>query len=69
MGGVCLVLLIACLVWFKEFKLVSFDPGFARGMGLPVAMLEQLILLLTVIANERRTRCYCIFQAEVRDGS
>lgn len=50
MGGVCLVLLIACLVWFKEFKLVSFDPGFARGMGLPVAMLEQLILLLTVIA-------------------
>ena len=26
MGGVCLVLLVACLVWFKEFKLVSFDP-------------------------------------------
>ncbi|MGQ8874287.1 metal ABC transporter permease [Paenibacillus sp. TSA_86.1] len=50
MGGVCLVLLVACLVWFKEFKLVSFDPGFARGMGLPVGLLEQLILLLTVIA-------------------
>lgn len=50
MGGVCLVLLIACLVWFKEFKLVSFDPGFARGMGLPVVALEQFILLLTVIA-------------------
>lgn len=50
MGGVCIVLLIACLVWFKEFKLVSFDPGFARGMGLPVGVLEQLILLLTVIA-------------------
>ena len=41
MGGVCLVLLIACLAWFKEFKLVSFDPGFARGMGLPVAMLSS----------------------------
>ncbi|MEK3825188.1 MULTISPECIES: metal ABC transporter permease [Paenibacillus] len=50
MGGVSLVLLIACLVWFKEFKLVSFDPGFARGMGLPVGVLEQFILLLTVIA-------------------
>jgi manganese/zinc/iron transport system permease protein len=50
MGGVCLVLLVACLIWFKEFKLVSFDPGFARGMGLPVGVLEQLILLLTVIA-------------------
>lgn len=50
MAGVCLILLIACLVWFKEFKLVSFDPGFARGMGLPVGVLEQLILLLTVIA-------------------
>lgn len=50
MAGVCIVLLIACLVWFKEFKLVSFDPGFARGMGLPVGVLEQLILLLTVIA-------------------
>ncbi|CAH1201600.1 Manganese transport system membrane protein MntC [Paenibacillus sp. JJ-223] len=50
MGGVCLILLLASVAWFKEFKLVSFDPGFARGMGLPVGMLEHLILLLTVIA-------------------
>lgn len=50
MGGVCLILLLASVAWFKEFKLVSFDPGFARGMGLPVGTLEHLILLLTVIA-------------------
>ncbi|MFD1178168.1 metal ABC transporter permease [Paenibacillus puldeungensis] len=50
MGAVSLLLLIMCALLFKEFKLVSFDPGFARGMGLKVAMLEQLMLFMTVVA-------------------
>ncbi|WP_435922323.1 metal ABC transporter permease [Paenibacillus sp. DYY-L-2] len=49
-GIVSLILVAACTLLFKEFKLVSFDPGFARGMGLKVGLLEQLLHLMTVIA-------------------
>lgn len=35
---------------FKEFKLLSFDPGFARGLGYPVTFLEQFMMFLIVIA-------------------
>lgn len=45
------VLLIGvCMLLFKEFKLVSFDPGFAKGLGFPVPLLEQGIMLLIVVA-------------------
>jgi manganese/zinc/iron transport system permease protein len=47
---ICLLLLSVSALLFKEFKLVSFDPGFARGMGYPVAFLEQLIMFLIVTA-------------------
>ncbi|GJM78631.1 hypothetical protein HMSSN139_11270 [Paenibacillus sp. HMSSN-139] len=50
MGAVSVLLIVICALLFKEFKLVSFDPGFARGMGLKVAFLEQLLLLMTVVA-------------------
>lgn len=49
-GVVSLLLVIICALLFKEFKLVSFDPGFARGMGMKTALLEQLLLLMTVVA-------------------
>lgn len=49
-GAVSLLLIIICALLFKEFKLVSFDPGFARGMGMKTALLEQLLLLMTVVA-------------------
>lgn len=50
MGAVSIMLVLICALLFKEFKLVSFDPGFARGMGMKVGLYEQLLLLLTVIA-------------------
>lgn len=50
MLGVSIFLLVVCCLLFKEFKLISFDPGFARGMGYPSGLLEQLLLFLTVIA-------------------
>lgn len=50
MGAVSVILVLICIMFFKEFKLVSFDPGFARGMGLKVGLYEQLLLLLTVVA-------------------
>ncbi|WP_160034764.1 metal ABC transporter permease [Paenibacillus sp. An7] len=50
MLGVSIFLLVVCCLLFKEFKLISFDPGFASGMGYPSGLLAQLLLFLTVIA-------------------
>ena len=47
---VTVLLLAACTLFFKEFKLISFDPEFAKGIGLPVAALEQFLMFLIVIA-------------------
>jgi len=43
------VVLAAVLVFFKEFKLISFDPGFAASLGVPVRRLEVLLTLLLVV--------------------
>lgn len=43
------LLIAGCTLLFKEFKLVSFDPGFARGLGFPVAAIEQLIMFFMVV--------------------
>jgi manganese/zinc/iron transport system permease protein len=50
MAGVALLLASACLLFFKEFKLISFDPGYARGIGFSVRALEQLLLCLVTVA-------------------
>ena len=44
-----LVLLIVFL-FYKEFKLISFDPQFARVIGLPIKRLETLLTSITVLA-------------------
>ncbi len=49
LAGISSLLLLLCLLLYKPFKLISFDAGFARGLGWPVARLEQLMLLLTVL--------------------
>lgn len=50
MAVISTVLIGACALLFKEFKLLSFDPGFARGIGYPTALLDQLVMLLLVVA-------------------
>ncbi|XID95803.1 metal ABC transporter permease [Paenibacillaceae bacterium WGS1546] len=50
MAGVAIALTIVCAALFKEFKLISFDPGFARGIGYPVPALEQTLLWLVTVA-------------------
>ncbi|MNZ58738.1 Manganese transport system membrane protein MntB [compost metagenome] len=50
MTMVCAILITVCSLLFKQFKIISFDPGFARGLGYPVAFLEQLLMLLIVVA-------------------
>jgi manganese/zinc/iron transport system permease protein len=41
-------LLVVALLW-KQFKVVSFDPGFAASLGLPVRRVELLLTTLTVV--------------------
>ncbi|GLI05787.1 hypothetical protein YDYSG_18170 [Paenibacillus tyrfis] len=50
MAVVALLLTMICALLFKEFKLLSFDPGFAKGIGLPVAFLDQFMMFLIVVA-------------------
>jgi manganese/zinc/iron transport system permease protein len=47
LGAVALTIL--ALLW-KEVKLISFDPQFAAGLGLPVRMLDVALVFLTVLA-------------------
>ncbi len=43
---------VCCLsaLLFKEFKLLCFDPGFARGLGFDTAVLDGVLMLLIVLA-------------------
>ena len=50
MMAVSFILIFTCTLFFKEFKLLSFDPGFAKGMGLPVVFLDYFIMMLIVAA-------------------
>jgi manganese/zinc/iron transport system permease protein len=44
-----LILFIVALA-YKEFKVFSFDPGFATGIGLPVRAIEIVLATLIVVA-------------------
>ncbi|NQY73441.1 MAG: metal ABC transporter permease [Candidatus Margulisbacteria bacterium] len=37
-------------IFWKEFKLISFDPDFAKSMGLPITKIEILLTTLIVLA-------------------
>ncbi|MCC2667769.1 MAG: manganese transporter permease [Armatimonadetes bacterium] len=50
MAACAAVVCLAAIVLFKEFKLLCFDPGFARGIGFPTAVLDGLLMLLIVLA-------------------
>tara|TARA_B100001115_G_scaffold165145_1_gene142531 strand:- start:2909 stop:4195 length:1287 start_codon:yes stop_codon:yes gene_type:complete len=49
-GGLALVLIVCTLIFFKEFKLLSFNPDFAQTLGLPVRGLRILMNSLMVLA-------------------
>ncbi|NBB83887.1 MAG: iron chelate uptake ABC transporter family permease subunit, partial [Alphaproteobacteria bacterium] len=50
MGGIAVVALGLVAAFWKEFKLVSFDPGYARSLGLPVVALEVLLTAMIALA-------------------
>ncbi len=49
-GLVAAVLLVVVLVFYKEFKLISFNADFAQISGLPVKRLRFLLSSITVLA-------------------
>jgi manganese/zinc/iron transport system permease protein len=48
LSAVALTLIVLVTVFFKEFKLITFDPAFARGLGLPVSLLNGVLMFLIV---------------------
>lgn len=48
---ICAVILIVImLLFFKEFKLVTFDIGFARSVGISTGVINTVLSLLIVLA-------------------
>ncbi|MFW6075578.1 MAG: metal ABC transporter permease [Chloroflexota bacterium] len=50
MAGVGIVALIVVALFYKEFKLLTFDPEFAGSIGLPTRALDVLLTSLIVAA-------------------
>ena len=49
-GGMALVLIVIIVVFFKGFKIVSFNPEYAKVIGLPVKFYEFVLATITVLA-------------------
>ncbi len=47
---VAFIVLLIVIIFYKEFKLISFDPQFAQVIGLPIKRLELLLTSITVLA-------------------
>jgi manganese/zinc/iron transport system permease protein len=47
---IAIIVLLTVLFFYKEFKLISFDPQFARVIGLPIKRLEMVLTSITVLA-------------------
>src|SRR6185369_7070448 len=49
-GGIGAAALVVLAAFWKEFKLLGFDPDYAASLGLPVRRLDLLLTTLTVVA-------------------
>lgn len=47
---IAIVVLLTVFIFYKEFKVISFDPQFAKVIGLPIRRLEMLLTSITVLA-------------------
>lgn len=50
MGIISIIALAILTIYWKEFKLLSFDPDFAASLGLPIRALEIGLTTLLVVA-------------------
>jgi manganese/zinc/iron transport system permease protein len=49
-SSIGVTLIVVVLLFFKEFKLISFNPDYAKVIGLPVRFLEFILATITVLA-------------------
>ncbi len=47
---VAILILVVVFFFYKEFKLISFDPAFAQSLGIPVKRIELILSSITVMA-------------------
>lgn len=47
---IAVIVLVTVFFFYKEFKVISFDPQFARVIGLPIKRLEMILTSITVLA-------------------
>lgn len=50
LGGLTVVVLVLLALFYKEFKVLSFDRDFGASLGLPMRRLEVLLTALIVVA-------------------
>jgi manganese/zinc/iron transport system permease protein len=50
MASLGIIALLIMMVFWKDFKLLSFDPGFGASLGFPMRWLDVLLTTLIVIA-------------------
>jgi manganese/zinc/iron transport system permease protein len=50
MAGLGIVVILLLNIFWKEFKLISFDREFAASLGFPISWLDTLLMTLLVIA-------------------
>jgi manganese/zinc/iron transport system permease protein len=50
MGIIGLIALALLVIFWKEFKLITFDPAYAASLGFPVRILDVLLTTLLVLA-------------------
>lgn len=49
-GIIAVVILVTVFSFYKEFKLICFDPDYAQAIGIPVKRMEMLLTSITVLA-------------------
>lgn len=47
-GITSMVVVVVTIIYFKEFKIIAFDLGYAQSIGLPVKKLESILTMITV---------------------
>ncbi len=50
-GAAALVVTVACVLLFKELRLLCFDEAFAGSRGYPVLVLDAVLMLLVVLVT------------------
>ena len=49
-SSIAIILVMVVVLFYKEFKLISFNPDYAKVIGLPVRFLEFMLATITVLA-------------------